>query len=156
MATLIVDTESIEDMMSALDQLAARIAHLSTSESELSRLHVQDASDSRDLPRGSTIEFADELWQQARRNGALVALHAFVLISEVHYVFSIRDVIEFLGLPVEVVQARVDRLHQIEDRLGARLLASHWIPEDGCHFHTMHPTVRNRLSSLLLDSGISD
>jgi len=156
MTILAVDMESVPDMLAALDQLAARVAHLSTSGREPSPLGPEEAAYHAELPRGSTVEFADELWELAQGDRAMVAIQALVWISEDHVAFTFNDIIDVLDLPVEVVRARMRQLERLEKRLGARLLGSHWIDCEECNNFTMHPVVRNRLASLLLDAGTSD
>jgi hypothetical protein len=156
MTILAVDMESVPDMLAALDQIAARVTHLSTSGGAASPLAPEEAAYHAELPRGSTVEFADELWKLAQGDRAMVAISALVWISEDHFAFTFADIIGVLDLPVEVVRARMRQLERLEKRLGARLLGSHWIDCEERNSYTMHPAVRNRLASLLLDAGMSD
>jgi hypothetical protein len=78
MTTLAVDMESVPDMLAALDQIAARVVHVSTSVDELSPLAPEEAAYHAELPRGSTVEFADGLWELARGDRAMVAIGALV------------------------------------------------------------------------------
>jgi hypothetical protein len=153
MTILAVDMESVPDMLAALDQLAARVAYLSTS--GRAPLRPEETAYHAELPRGSTVKFADELWELAQGDRAMVAISVLVWISEDQYAFTFDDIIDVLDLPVEAVRTRMRQLERIEKRLGARLLGSHWIDCEERNYYSMHPAVRNRLASLLLGAEMS-
>lgn len=156
MPSLIIDMTSVPDMMSALDEIAARVADLSTSGQAISSLAAEDDSYHADLPRGSTTDFADELFRRAQQTDALVVLRALVSLAEVEPSFCLLDVGEVLDAPEKLVRAHMRRLEHIENQLGSRLLASLWGDFEGCYYYAMHRAVRKRLATLLTDSSTAD
>jgi hypothetical protein len=149
MPTLMVDTESVKDMMSALELIAARVADLSTSAEEVSSLAAEESSYHADLPRGSSPDFADALFRRAQGTDAMAVLRALVSLAEVEPSFCLLDVGEVLDAPEKLVRAYMRRLERIEKHLGARLLASLWADHEGCYYYAMDRAVRKRLVTLL-------
>jgi hypothetical protein len=156
MPTLIVDMESGQDMMSALELIAARVTELSTSDEQVSLLAVEEASYHADLPRADSQDFADEPCRRARGTDVMILLRALVSLAEVEPSFSLLDVGEVLDVPEKDVRMHMRRLERIENQLRSRLLASIWGDFEGCYYYAMHRTVRKRLAARLSDSQISD
>lgn len=149
MTTLIVNTESVPDMLSALDQLAERVAHLSTTAQEMSSLEAEEVVYHADLPRASSVHFAELLVERMQSAEAMDVMAAMVVLSELGSTFCLSDIGTVLNVPLKVVCARMSCLERIQKQLGARLVASFGGDAEGCYFYAMHRNVRDQLSALL-------
>ena len=150
MPTLMIDTESVADMMSGLDQLAARVAHLATSAEEIPALFAAESVYHADLPRASTPDFAEALVERLEATDVMNVFAAMIVLTEDEPTFCLRQISQVLGgYPPNVVIDHMCRLERVEKQLGARLLGSIWSDAEDCHFYVMHRNVRTRLASLL-------
>jgi hypothetical protein len=149
MPRLIIDMESVADMMSGLDQLAARVADLATSAEEIPALLADESVYHADLPRASTPDFAEALVGRLEATDVMNVFAAMIVLTEAEPTFCLRQISQVLGYPLKVVIAHMCCLERVEKQLGARLLGSIWSDAENCHFYVMHRDVRTRLASLL-------